>query len=219
MLHSYRLWGMSSPSQNFGTNLTQRREMVGWSQERLAQAMRDNGFKWHQTTVYGVEKGERKLQLDEAHALASLLNVSLDRMISTPEKNGIVELWSIQSGALRQSFRLLRAAADDFEARRGILASFLDAYSDHLSPAVVANARAAIKEDAAKALRGAPEDHRWLSVLSPGDSAEIHAGTYQPATLEQNVTRLAALDKALKSLRSTIDTKATSTSASNATPE
>lgn len=58
--------------QRIGRNLTALRG--DHSQEEVAQAMREAGFRWTQTTVYNIEKGGRQLRLAEAIELQKILN-------------------------------------------------------------------------------------------------------------------------------------------------
>ena len=48
---------------------------MGWTQEDLAHAMRQLGFRWSQSTVARVEGGRRPVQFAEVAALADLLDI------------------------------------------------------------------------------------------------------------------------------------------------
>jgi len=49
--------------------------------------MSARGFKWHQATVYKIENGSRQVHIGEAAAVAAVLGVPLDRMVSeTPAR-------------------------------------------------------------------------------------------------------------------------------------
>lgn len=62
-----------SRDQWIGRNVaTYRGEM---SQQALADAMRERGWKWSQATVWSVEKGERPVRLSEAFDLAAVLSL------------------------------------------------------------------------------------------------------------------------------------------------
>ncbi|CEG85766.1 helix-turn-helix transcriptional regulator [Propionibacterium freudenreichii] len=51
------------------------------SQQALADAMRERGFKWNQATVWNVERGDRPLKLSEAEALAQMFHLrSIDEL-------------------------------------------------------------------------------------------------------------------------------------------
>lgn len=65
-------------------NLKAIRSDNGLSQEKVAAAMTELGYSWHQATVYKVEQGERQVQLGEADALAKVFDVPLADLIATP---------------------------------------------------------------------------------------------------------------------------------------
>ncbi|PUB26799.1 helix-turn-helix protein [Promicromonospora sp. AC04] len=69
---------------HIGKNLTSRRGVR--SQQALARAMRNRGWKWSQATASAIEKGERPLKLAEAIDLADELNVRLEDLIQEPEQ-------------------------------------------------------------------------------------------------------------------------------------
>ena len=57
------------------------------SQQSVADAMRERGWKWSQATVWSVEKGERPLRLAEAEALAQVLKApTVASLLSSPEE-------------------------------------------------------------------------------------------------------------------------------------
>lgn len=51
------------------------------TQQSVAAAMRDLGWRWSQATVWGVEKGERPLKLREAVVLASILGANVETLV------------------------------------------------------------------------------------------------------------------------------------------
>ena len=51
------------------------------TQQAIADAMRERGWKWSQATVWSVEKGERPLRLREAAVLASVLGSNVEAFI------------------------------------------------------------------------------------------------------------------------------------------
>jgi transcriptional regulator with XRE-family HTH domain len=65
----------------FARRLREARESSGISQDALAQHMTEIGFKFHQTTVNKIERGERKVPVGEAIALADAIGVSLEQML------------------------------------------------------------------------------------------------------------------------------------------
>lgn len=70
----------TSAEDHFAANLRLLRDHRGLSQESLAKQMTDRGYKWGQATVYKIEKGERRMQLGEALAVAAILEVPVDKM-------------------------------------------------------------------------------------------------------------------------------------------
>ena len=64
------------------------------SQKALADAMRERGYKWSQSTVWSVEKGDRPLKLAEASDLAEVFNSSLDGLlVPSFERRAITRLF------------------------------------------------------------------------------------------------------------------------------
>jgi transcriptional regulator with XRE-family HTH domain len=66
--------------QNFARNFKQLREDMGMTQDEIVTRMAHFGFSFHQATVYKIEKGERKVGLGEAMALASCLDTSIEAL-------------------------------------------------------------------------------------------------------------------------------------------
>ncbi len=58
--------------QAIAENVRRLREQAGWTQERLAQAMRKAGFSWTRVTVTEAEGGARRIVLEELLVLAGL---------------------------------------------------------------------------------------------------------------------------------------------------
>lgn len=115
----------------FAMNLRTARSAKGLTQAELADAMVVAGFRWHPTTVYKVENGERQIQLGEALALGRLLGLAVEDM-STPDDDGVR-----QQAAVEDSYRLLGDAAarlladvEDYQARGAALAEALAAVED-----------------------------------------------------------------------------------------
>lgn len=55
------------------------------TQQEVADAMRERGWRWSQATVWAVEKGDRPLRLAEARDLAEILQVPLIRLLEPPD--------------------------------------------------------------------------------------------------------------------------------------
>ncbi|NKY08980.1 helix-turn-helix domain-containing protein [Cellulomonas hominis] len=56
------------------------------SQQAIADAMRERGWKWSQATVWSVEKGDRPLRLAEAVELAEVLKVPVTQLTKEPDE-------------------------------------------------------------------------------------------------------------------------------------
>jgi len=66
---------MAVSDEQIGKNLARLRGDM--TQKEVAAAMKARGWKWSQTTVWGVENGERPLRLAEADDLADILRASI----------------------------------------------------------------------------------------------------------------------------------------------
>jgi len=67
------------------------------TQKELAEAMRERGFKWSQSTVWSVESGERSLKFVEAVALAQILPTQME-YLAREQGFAIVQTWARQVG-------------------------------------------------------------------------------------------------------------------------
>lgn len=56
------------------------------SQVDLAKKMKGKGWKWSQSTVWSVEKGDRPLRLREASDLAEILGTPLESLLVPPQQ-------------------------------------------------------------------------------------------------------------------------------------
>ena len=66
----------SERDKTIGANLAAIRGDV--TQDELAKRMREHGFKWSQSTVWSVERGDRPMKLAEAEAVLDCLGMSVD---------------------------------------------------------------------------------------------------------------------------------------------
>ena len=65
-----------SAEQFFGEQVKVHRELRGWTQEALAQRLRElMGVDLHQTAITRIERGQRAVRLNEFAALAQLLDL------------------------------------------------------------------------------------------------------------------------------------------------
>lgn len=67
---------MGKVSESFGRQTGQTRRRLGWTSTDLATALAAHGFDADRTIVSKIENGRRRVSLDEAMAIALVLNVS-----------------------------------------------------------------------------------------------------------------------------------------------
>lgn len=73
-----------SLNRAFAAAVRKRRETLGLSQSELGRRMGELGLPWHAMTVARTESGARPIRLDEADALAQILNVPLQQLLQDP---------------------------------------------------------------------------------------------------------------------------------------
>lgn len=103
----------STTHATFRTNMRRDREARGWTQGELARALGEAGWPTlaHQTTLARLESGQRPPRLDEATAIAAVLDTTLDRLLSAPE--AVVDLHNAEQqvqATFRHRHDLARAA-------------------------------------------------------------------------------------------------------------
>ncbi|RBY83726.1 hypothetical protein DQ238_01215 [Geodermatophilus sp. TF02-6] len=64
-----------------GRRLRELRTGAGWSQERLAEAMRAAGFGWRPNTVTKTEQAQRTLKATEAAVVAQALDIEVAALL------------------------------------------------------------------------------------------------------------------------------------------
>jgi transcriptional regulator with XRE-family HTH domain len=69
---------MADTSATFIAWLKGARTAAGLSQQKVADALKAQGFAVFQTTVAKIERGDRPVRLDEAVAFAALFGTTLD---------------------------------------------------------------------------------------------------------------------------------------------
>jgi len=102
---------VTSLDKQVGSNIVRFR--AKHSQQSVADAMRERGWKWSQATVWGVEKGERPLRLAEATDLAEVLGIMLPALLALPEE-----------ALVHESMHQCRSA---HEALKGTATAYLEA--------------------------------------------------------------------------------------------
>lgn len=75
---------MTQHDQRIGAAILTARSAT--TQQVVADAMRERGHKWSQSTVWSVEKGERPLRLSEANDLAQILGITITDLSSEPDE-------------------------------------------------------------------------------------------------------------------------------------
>lgn len=74
-----------SPEVTFGNQVRKARETRGWTQDRLRRVLREAaGLDLSSTAMTRLEQGKRPIRLNEVAALASVLDLSLDRYANGP---------------------------------------------------------------------------------------------------------------------------------------
>ncbi|MFJ7289241.1 helix-turn-helix domain-containing protein [Curtobacterium sp. NPDC098951] len=75
---------MNTPEQideSFASAVRETRTRLGVSQDRLAAEVAKRGYSFHVTTVGKIERGDRRVTVGEAVALADALDVSLESLV------------------------------------------------------------------------------------------------------------------------------------------
>lgn len=73
-----------TPEHFFARRLRERREALGLSQAAVAEALRaESGISLDPTAITRIESNDRRISLDEAVALATILGIGLPRPVST----------------------------------------------------------------------------------------------------------------------------------------
>jgi transcriptional regulator with XRE-family HTH domain len=71
-----------SIDESFGKLFLEARKAKGISQEAVAAALASRGYVLHVTTIGKIERGERRVSVGEAVALASALGLTLDVLVA-----------------------------------------------------------------------------------------------------------------------------------------
>ena len=114
----------------FASNLRRTREAMGLTQSDMAERMRDRGFPFHQATIYKIEKGDRKVSIGEAMAIAWLLDVSIFALAEAPQASVDGEYYSSvlweRTRNLVEAMHDIWSATDRFKSHQDGLVSLLD---------------------------------------------------------------------------------------------
>ncbi|KZM68095.1 helix-turn-helix domain-containing protein [Nocardia terpenica] len=74
----------SDTEQLFVVNFRAARKALKLPQAQVAVRMRQRGYRWSESTVSRIEHGHHRPQLREAAALAEIVAIPLDRMVTDP---------------------------------------------------------------------------------------------------------------------------------------
>ncbi|WP_238384592.1 helix-turn-helix transcriptional regulator [Segeticoccus rhizosphaerae] len=99
----------------FAGSVNRLRERKGWTQTDLAREMKERGFPFHQQTIQRIEDGKRPVRLDEAYALAELLDSEIDSMSRSMEGWRRTEARGLLWGVLSLTSGAWRATGEMFD--------------------------------------------------------------------------------------------------------
>lgn len=99
------------PEQTFARRARELREALGLSQTQLATTLALKGVKIDPTSITRLEKGARGIRLDEAVAIAGVLDQTVDEMLR-PALPPDEQLRQAEQQADRDRWRAARAVAE-----------------------------------------------------------------------------------------------------------
>lgn len=123
----------------FRENMKRRREILGMNQTDLARRMKAQGHAFHQQTIQRVEAGERPVRLDEAFAIADILESSVESMTRT-----------YASGFADVVYAVEKLERESHNAYDGVLTSIADwheAFDDLYAEFVQSGVKAGVEPD------------------------------------------------------------------------
>lgn len=114
-----------------GASVKRWRVLSGLTQEAVTEAMVNRGFDFHQSTLYKIESGKRRVLVGEAVALAEVLGVPLEALVSPDQTSEPALLTQLKLGA-RLHFQAIEKAQEALsEARQARLSAIVA--SKHLT--------------------------------------------------------------------------------------
>lgn len=105
-----------SVEARFASNMRALRETLKLSQEELAEQMSQQGFPFHQATIYKIESGGRRVQLSEAVAIAAIFGVTVERMTTDGSDDPLraeIARWRTLQGEFREQLAAAHVAVAD----------------------------------------------------------------------------------------------------------
>ena len=140
-----------------GAGLAAYRRHKNWRQEDLAERARAVGLQWTRATVAGVEKGRRKLNLDEAMLLQVAIRQPLARLLEAAESPINIASARIDGDIARRLLPAsLRSEVLDWFAERAVVLAIDSTYE-------MSTAYKLTKDQAYKALASVGESEELLA--------------------------------------------------------
>ncbi|MCC8909457.1 helix-turn-helix domain-containing protein [Curtobacterium sp. GD1] len=175
---------MSTPEQidqTFASAVRETRTRLGVSQDRLAAEVTKRGYSFHVTTVGKIERGDRRVTVGEAVALADALDVSLESLVhnkqdltaSFAEHNQARTSFIMEASRYVETMLSVAAAADrQSDLRKEDEQWLAEAFLRQTPADLTEDARYAL--DAAISRRGVDPGGFWVKQLvrSVGEGAE-----------------------------------------------
>lgn len=100
-----------------GEAVKSARLKAGISQQAIADAMTFRGFDFHQPTVGKIERGERRVTIGEAFALADVFGMDLELFLGVHSSPDMSTMLRSHQG-LADAMRLLEEAVERYASRR-----------------------------------------------------------------------------------------------------
>lgn len=142
----------------FAANMLRRRQASGMSRADLVRELARDGWEPHQTTITRIEKGEQKVRLAEAIAIANALNTELSQLLLPVASSDAVDQLSSLTSALEQKHYEMFDSIEGWLYQRALVEQLVGRLTGDTTPAVadaVQNARAALSRTLDDALRQA----------------------------------------------------------------
>jgi transcriptional regulator with XRE-family HTH domain len=115
---------------NFAANLRQRRELLGLSQEAVAEKMQKMGHSFHQATIYKLESGTRRVQLTEAIDLAKVLDTTVNELTQDPENRLLTWRVQLASQQMHRTYLEMVELYRNYKDRQAILRYAIEDYKN-----------------------------------------------------------------------------------------
>lgn len=137
-----------------GRNIQELRKACGLTQSELAQQLTDLGLPFRQQTVVKIEQGQRPARLQEAAAIAGILEVAVDALVDEPLTIDDLANLVRHTKASETAFSEIVNAVKTFLTRQSTLDWAIRTATDHPSIArsELTSPRASLEQTAENAL-------------------------------------------------------------------